>query len=129
MNCPSGQFRDDLTYSCVDLCPPSPPTYADLTSGNCTAVCSNSYYAHKPTRICVNKCPGSMFADPVSRNCVEKCQNGTDTYGDSKLAIPQCVSLCSSTTFANPYTLTCDSACGNSPKTYGFDNNTHRICL
>ncbi len=48
-----------------------------------------------------------MVADPTSRTCVNRCPNGTDTYGDSTLAIPACVKLCSPGTFANPYTLKC----------------------
>lgn len=49
-----------------------------------------------------------MFADPQSRSCVDQCPYGSDTYGDSKLSIPQCVKLCSVGTFANPYKLICD---------------------
>lgn len=70
-----------------------------------------------------------MFADPLSRTCVAKCINGTNTYGDSKISIPQCVYLCSYTTYANPLTLKCDSVCNKSPIYYGFDNTTNRTCL
>jgi len=70
-----------------------------------------------------------MFADPLTRKCVDKCKNGSNTFGDSTLAIPLCVFLCSAGTFANPYTLKCDGACRNDPKTYGFDNTTDRICV
>ncbi len=70
LNCPLGQFRDDLTYSCVSLCPLSPPTFADISSGNCTSICSLGYFAYKQSRTCLSKCPGSLFADPMSRTCV-----------------------------------------------------------
>ena len=70
-----------------------------------------------------------MYADPISRKCVSKCPNGTNTYGDSILAIPKCVSLCSPNTFANPFNLKCESSCVNYPGTYGFDNTTNRICV
>ena len=58
-----------------------------------------------------------------------QCINGTDTYGDSALAIPFCVSLCSSGSFADPYSLNCVGQCHTYPKMYGFDNTTHRICV
>ena len=60
-NCPSGQFRDTFSFSCVDLCPPSPPTYADTSTGNCVTVCP-TMYANTETRVCVSKCPGGMYA-------------------------------------------------------------------
>lgn len=107
MNCPLGQFRDDFSYSCVDICPPSPPTYADSISGNCTTICSDGYYSYNETRTCKSKCPDGWYADPYSKSCVKKCSNGTNLFGDMTLAIPKCVSLCSSGTFADSYTLQC----------------------
>jgi hypothetical protein len=63
-NCPNNQYRDLLSYSCVSLCPPSPPTYADSSSGNCVSVCPSTpdYYANLQTRVCVPRCPDGMFA-------------------------------------------------------------------
>lgn len=138
MNCPTNQFRDRFSYSCVSTCPPSPPTYADTTSGNCTTICSNGYYIDVATRTCKDKCTGLMVADPVSGKCVNTCTsgtNGTDYYADYLLSIPKCVQYCSPNTFADPYTQKCKSTCGSSPMTYGFDgfdqvkNKNVRICL
>ena len=82
INCPSGWYTDDSTWTCVQVCPTNPSYYADTASGACMAACRAELdlFAYDGTRMCVNPCPANTTADVNTRRCLSNCLLVPSTY-------------------------------------------------
>jgi hypothetical protein len=142
-DCKPGQFGDNSTHLCVDLCPESMNYFGDPSTRLCTTKCpflnsslfnstaninltAGRLFADYKTRICVYTCPldfglQGTFGDNSTNTCVERCPN--NTYGDAKTANRFCVAMCTGGAFADPYTMLCVDVCPASPPLYGYDGN------
>lgn len=82
IDCPSGWFMDNSTWTCVTGCPANPSYYADLHYGKCVDKCRAEVdeYASDDNRTCVTVCPNGTFADNFTRRCLTNCLRIPSTY-------------------------------------------------
>lgn len=93
---------------CVETCPASTNTFADLDSGKC-----------------VSTCPSTYFADSLDRTCKKNC---SFLFADSKTSPASCVANCSTGTYANELTYTCDTKCPENYYAYSIDKKCVKFC-
>lgn len=92
------QFADNLTKTCVTVCPSSQNTWGDPISLACVLVCPLNYYAQQvPVRHCVTVCSSGTWGQDIKRTCVTTpfdCPtvNGTHYYADDSTTM--CVETC-----------------------------------
>jgi hypothetical protein len=142
-DCKPGQFGDNSTNLCVDLCPESMNYFGDPRSRLCTTYCSDlnislvnttaqinlpagKLFADYKTRLCVYTCPADYglqgtFGDNSTNTCVERCPAGS--YGDANTVNRFCVAECTGGAFADPLTMLCVQICPASPPLFGYEGN------
>lgn len=142
-DCKPGQFGDNSTHLCVDLCPESMNYFGDPSTRLCTDRCpylnvsifnatasinltAGRLFADYKTRLCVYTCPDDFglqgtFGDNSTNTCVERCPNGS--YGDASTINRFCVSQCTNGGFADSLSMLCVDICPASPPSFGYAGN------
>lgn len=142
-DCKLGQFGDNSTHLCVDVCPESMNYFGDPSTRLCTDRCpflnssvfnataninltAGRLFADYKTRICIFTCPADFglqgtFGDNSTNTCVERCPLGS--YGDASTVNRFCVAVCTNGGFADSSTMLCVDICPASPPTYGYSGN------
>jgi hypothetical protein len=71
---------DNLTQTCVAICPSTVHNFADMVKFLCVAQCPLNYYGHNTTLACQAACTyptasiyDGSFADPQLNTCVQIC--------------------------------------------------------
>ncbi len=117
IDCPLGWFKDNSTWTCVQVCPSTPSYYADIDSGECIDACREELdlFAYDFNRTCLSQCPASEFADNYTRRCLLKCLLEPNTYEFVNGTERICVLQCPIDYFADNSTRKCVTGCPNSP--------------
>ena len=134
-SCTGYMVGDPSTNLCVDTCPVTQGTYADLTvTKTCVSVCpivgDVIYFADPTLRWCVAKCNEShlLFGNNKTQTCVTKCID-PDSYADFIHPNRFCNIRCTDDLindilyYRNNYTKTCVIS-KNCPTNYFGDNST-----
>jgi hypothetical protein len=82
INCASGWYSDNSTWTCVQNCPSTPSYYIETSLAQCVATCRSDLneYALDIGRICVTNCPSGYFADNNTGRCLQNCLIVPSTY-------------------------------------------------
>jgi hypothetical protein len=142
-DCKPGQFGDNSTHLCVDLCPESMNYFGDPSTRLCTDRCpylntsvvnatasinlvAGRLFADYKTRLCVYTCPSDYglqgtFGDNSTNTCVERCPSGS--FGDANTVNRFCVAVCTNGAFADPLSMLCVDVCPASPPSFGYAGN------
>jgi hypothetical protein len=104
-------YADNITKSCVSICPLY--SFADLSTGYglCVFVCpelnnGSKQYSDNSTKTCVLVCPAtnSTWGDNTTRRCVAVCPLGS--YAQLT-PYRYCVAVCAADTWGEDVTRTC----------------------
>ena len=113
-----GGERDNMTMSCVQVCPDY--YYANASNLECVLTCA-PLYADDQTKSCVEVCPAGKTASNHSFLCQDYCN-----FGEFALQ-GVCVTDCPNPTFADNLTRACISGCPGDPLT--FADPVNRRCV
>lgn len=129
-------YADNITFSCVEVCPTY--SFADLSQGfgMCVYVCPNltngtRQFADNSTKTCVTVCPSSQstFGDNLTVSCVNTCPLGSFAQ---TVPLRYCVAKCAVGTWGEHLKRTCVTSpllCPTVNGTKYYAENISTMCV